>query len=117
MRRRVLVHRVENWVDPTAAFAALIAAAPGGFWLDSGRDATAGMSYLGASTRWLTASIKHGTISEHPSGIVTDGTIFEAVSASLAEPIETEPDAGAFQLGWVGWLGYELHQQTMATGL
>ncbi|HRN28581.1 MAG TPA: aminodeoxychorismate synthase component I [Terrimesophilobacter sp.] len=122
MRRRVLVHRVENWVDPAAVFTELVADASGGFWLDSGIDSATGVSYLGTSERWVTASIEHGTVTEHPSGTTTLGTIFDTVSASLSEPLDVEPDGaddltGAFHLGWVGWFGYELHQQTMATGL
>ncbi|MBX3094978.1 MAG: aminodeoxychorismate synthase component I [Cryobacterium sp.] len=117
MRRRVLVHTLESWVDPAAAFATLFADLERAFWLDSGATATTGMSYLGTCSRWLTASVAQGIVTEHPSGIERDGTIFETLSTALADPIETDPDAGAFQLGWVGWLGYELHAQTMGTGL
>lgn len=117
MRRRVLVHSLEQWVDPAAAFSELVAGRSGGFWLDSGRDATAGTSYLGATERWVTASVADGTVTEHPSGARRPGTIFEAVSATLEKDVDADPDAGAFRLGWVGWLGYELHRQTMASGL
>lgn len=117
MRRSVLVHSLEQWVEPAAAFRALVAGHSGGFWLDSGPDATAGTSYLGTTSRWVTASITHGTVTEHPSGKTAPGTIFDTVSASLEHAVDAEPDAGAFRLGWVGWLGYELHRQTMATSL
>lgn len=117
MRRRVLVHNLESWVDPAAAFPELVADAPCGFWLDSGRDATAGTSYLGTSAHWVTASVEHGTVTEHPSGTTTNATIFDTVSATLSDRVEAPPDAGDFRLGWVGWFGYELHQQTMATRL
>lgn len=116
MRRRVLVHSLEQWVDPAAAFSELVAGRSGGFWLDSGIEATTGTSYLGAAERWVTASIKDGTVTEHPNGMTRQGSIFEIVSASLEDGIDSEPDAGAFRLGWVGWLGYELHRQTMASG-
>ncbi|QHC68530.1 anthranilate synthase component I family protein [Rathayibacter sp. VKM Ac-2759] len=36
------------WVDPERAYLALFRDAPASFWLDSGIDATAGRSYLGA---------------------------------------------------------------------
>lgn len=120
MRRRVLVHSLDHWVDPAGAFRALVVDARVGFWLDSGRDATTGMSYLGSSSRWITASVEHGTVTDHPTGSTRPGTVFDAVASSLGGgdgDIDTEPEAGAFRLGWVGWLGYELHQQTMATGL
>lgn len=117
MRPRVLVHTLERWVDPAAAFAALDPDTPCAFWLDSGAGAATGMSYIGTSDRWITASVEHGTVTEHPSGTVSNSTVFEAVSTDLASRVETNPDAGAFQLGWIGWLGYELHAQTMGTGL
>src|SRR5690554_5268719 len=117
MRRKVLMHGLENWVDPVAVFAALDQGSPCAFWLDSGPDATTGMSYIGTSERWVTAAVDDGTVTEHPSGIITHATVFQTIADSLAGGVDTAPGAGAFQLGWVGWLGYELHQQTMATGL
>ena len=117
MRRRVLVHSLEGWVDPAVVFTALFADADHAIWLDSGTTATTGMSYLAASERWLTSSVARGTVTEHPGGDERHATIVDALSADLADRAPTHPDEGAFQLGWVGWLGYELHAQTMGTGL
>lgn len=123
MRRRVLVHSLQGWFDPAAVFSALYADTENAIWLDSGASATTGMSYLAAPERMLTASLARGTVTEHPGdtahpgGIDRAGTIFETLSADLDDRVPTHPDAGAFQLGWIGWLGYELHQQTMGTGL
>ena len=114
MRRRVLASPYRDWVDPADVFSALYGTAENAFWLDSGIQAKAGMSYLGAATRVVTASVAEGTITELSSGERRRGTIFDFLRDELAAGIEPDVAAGPFQLGWVGWLGYELRAQTMA---
>lgn len=97
MRRRLLRHPLAGGLDPEAAFRAL--AADGGdlFWLDSGAH---GVHVLGAGTRILP-----------PRGAVLD-----TLRAELArEPIElyrAYPGFDGFRLGLVGWVGYEVREET-----
>ena len=121
MRRRVLATPRSAWVDPAVAFQALCRGSSPAFWLDSGVGATTGWSYLGVASRAVTASVADGTVTEWPSGNTEPGTIFEFLRAEQAggspELVGSDAPVGAFRLGWVGWLGYELHAQTMVTGL
>jgi para-aminobenzoate synthetase component 1 len=88
----VLRHRLGRWLDPAAAWAALLADEPHSFWLDSAQGT--GWSYLGAGSRVLGG-------------------------ADVLDLLRTElsalrvPETGGFALGWVGWLGYELRGATM----
>lgn len=97
MRRRLLRHPLAGGLHPEAAFRAL--AADGGdlFWLDSGAH---GVHVLGAGTRILP-----------PRGAVLD-----TLRAELArEPIElyrAYPGFDGFRLGLVGWVGYEVREET-----
>lgn len=121
MRRRVIATPRSAWVDPADVFSELCRGDGPAFWLDSGLAATTGWSYLGVASRTVTASVADGTVTERPSGHTVPGTIFEFLRAEQAVGLleDTEPDAasGPFRLGWVGWLGYELHAQTMGIGL
>ena len=117
MRRRVLATHLRGWIDPAVAFSALAGAQPAAFWLDSGIGAAAGWSYIGSSERVVTATIDENSVTEQPSGRRREGSILDFLREELDGGIEPEPAAGPFQLGWVGWLGYELHAQTMSTGL
>lgn len=121
MRRRVIATPRSAWADPADAFSELCRGEGPAFWLDSGVSATTGWSYLGVASRTVTASIADGTVTQWPSGIATPGTILDFLRAEQAvgaqDPAEPQLVAGPFQLGWVGWLGYELHAQTTRTGL
>ncbi len=77
-------------VDTAAAFTALYGAEPEAVWLD---DATGtGVSYLGVPARTLSAP---------------GAEAFETMSAELRHRPH-DPELGLdFQLGWVGWFGYE----------
>src|SRR5690606_37440202 len=88
-------------------------------WLDSGMHADVGMSYVGVANRWLTASVHAGTVTESAAGheaVTRTGTVFEAIEADLDRGVALPEGApSGFRLGWVGWLGYELHAQTLGT--
>ncbi len=131
MRRRVIATPRSGWVDPAVAFSALCRGEGPAFWLDSGVDATEGWSYLGVASRTVVASVPDDAVTEWPSGARSRTTILEFLRAEQAAGLaeggvpgdwdrgDWDPDAaaGPFRLGWVGWLGYELHAQTMGTGL
>jgi len=89
---RVLRHPLGRWVDPAAAWAALLGGEANSFWLDSARGT--GWSYLGAGSRVLDGP-------EVLAELRTELSAFDV------------PDAEGFALGWVGWLGYELRGEMM----
>lgn len=97
MRRRLLRHTLAGGLDPAAAFRALAAEGGDLFWLDSGAH---GVHVLGTGTRILP-----------PRGAVLD-----TLRAELArEPIElyrAYPGFDGFRLGLVGWVGYEVREET-----
>jgi anthranilate synthase component 1 len=116
MRRRVIATPLGGWVDPAEAFRALGGGEGAVFWLDSGVGATTGWSYLGVSDRFAIASVAGNAVVEEPSGSSHEGTILDFLRAQRAvEPFDMDAVAGPFRLGWVGWLGYELHAQTLGT--
>jgi para-aminobenzoate synthetase component 1 len=91
--RRVLTRALQHWVDPERVFIELYGQAPNAFWLDSGRDAVSGTSYLGA-----------GEAIEAPADLPS------LVDALRERRRAVDVVAGAlegFALGWVGWLSYE----------
>ncbi|MDY0912412.1 anthranilate synthase component I family protein [Rathayibacter festucae] len=75
------------WVDPERAYLALFAGADASFWLDSGREAVEGRTFLGASDDVLT--VEAGA----------------DVSAALAAVDEER--TGDCALGRYGWISYE----------
>lgn len=70
-----------GWVDPAAVFSGVFARADDVFWLDAGRDASHGWSWVGSGIR-----------SSSPRHVVAAGR---------------GDDAGPFRGGWVGWAAYD----------
>jgi anthranilate synthase component 1 len=97
MRPTVLRHPLGRWVDPEAAFVALFGEETDVVWLDSGVHAAEGRSYLARAVRSVTSH-------------ELDGSIFDFLRGELSNPVEA---GDGFQLGWVGWLGYELRFETL----
>ncbi|TFB84679.1 anthranilate synthase component I family protein [Cryobacterium sp. TMT1-3] len=114
-----------GWWDPAAVFAALYADEGYAFWLDAGPGTRTGVSYLGAASprsRFVTASVGAGTVTSrylHPADAappdVTHETIFEFLRRDLAGCDDAPSASDGFELGWVGWLGYELGSATVGT--
>lgn len=107
--------------DPEAAFAALFAADPAAYWLDSARhgDGPARFSMLGGSRGPLAELVSYRVDpgAGHGEVVVSRGedvrrsreTLFDHLDRMLAE--RRLPDTGLptdFALGYVGYLGYEL---------
>ena len=123
MRASIQQQRLHDWWDPAVVVDTLYRDARYAFWLDAGPGAHTGFSYLGAArpgSRLVTASVPEGTVTvsypiddqapDRDSTVTSPGSIFDFLRADLsAAPAALEPSMpGAFQLGWVGWLGYEL---------
>ncbi|MDR6690983.1 anthranilate/para-aminobenzoate synthase component I [Microbacterium sp. 1154] len=79
-----------RWIDPEAVFLHLFAAEGDAFWLDAGRDASSGWSWMGA-----------GRLDANS----------EALRRDAAAPAHAGSDAGPFRGGWVGWRSYEGHDR------
>ncbi|MES2095085.1 MAG: anthranilate synthase component I family protein [Actinomycetota bacterium] len=109
MRHPVYETPLPGWIDPPGMAGRLFATAGDAVWLDSGIHAAEGTSCLGFGTRTLTASVSENSVTV--DGETRPGQVLDFLREDLAGPL---PRAGrGFRLGWVGWLGYELHAQTM----
>lgn len=97
MRPRVQTAPLGRWVEPADAWAAWCEGAEAAFWLDSGPNATTGVSYLGVAS----------SVTTDFDSRVLDWLRDAAMDA------DTEAAPPGFRLGWVGWLGYELRAETM----
>ncbi len=124
MRRRVVTSLYGGWVDPSACFAALSRDSHDGdsaplFWLDSGVDAASGMSCMGRGSRVVTQA--QGVFSEWPSSTPGSGStpesVFDFLRSEQTYGVDSDASGSRFPLGWVGWLGYELHEVTLSAGL
>lgn len=97
MRRRLLRHPLAHGLDPESAFRALAADGADLFWLDSGRH---GVHVLGSGARILPER----------------GAVLDTLRDELArEPIElyrSYPGFDGFRLGLIGWVGYEVREET-----
>ncbi len=101
-RRRLLRHSLAGPIDPEAAFRALAADSEEGragdlFWLDSGRH---GVHVLGTGTRVLPER-----------GDVLD-TLRDELEREPIELYRSYPGFDGFRLGLVGWIGYEVREET-----
>jgi para-aminobenzoate synthetase component 1 len=123
-----------DWYDPADAFDRLYAGARHVFWLDAGPGAETGASYLGAASersRMVSASLRAGTVTvtvpEDPRvpAATVKSDVLDFLRAELTDTDaavraehSTEPGVGpggGFQLGWVGWLGYEIGARLLGT--
>ncbi len=103
MRQRVVRHPLDAWVDPVDAFVALYGAVPDVVWLDDSMGSGGGFSYMGRAARVVTSA---------------DTDVFALLRSELPTNSSARSTAGAsgtprFELGWVGWLGYEMRSVTM----
>ncbi len=106
MAHPLRVHRLDAWVDPADAFAALFGGADvDAVWLDSGLDAVTGRSYIGTGPLTATASVADGTVSI--DGETRPGRILDALRVDLQRRAGAHPGAAGYPIGWWGRLGYE----------
>ncbi len=93
-----------EWVEPSAVHAALFDQHPNVVWLDAGPHATEGYSYLALGTHELV----HGNDLD---------VLRSRVPAPARHPDAPQTGSGPFNLGYVGWLGYELGSHTTGVAL
>jgi para-aminobenzoate synthetase len=109
-----LLHRIEPWVEPERAFAALYRESPNAFWLDSSRpEEGARFSFMGDASGSLGATISYdveaGELSVERGGHVARRR--ESIFDYLESEMGRSPGADLpfeFQCGFAGYLGYEL---------
>ena len=106
MRDRVLSWPVPGAVDAEAAFAALWGTAPNAFWLDTG-GAAGGTSYLGAASWTVTSEEIRESGQDVFAWLRAERRRWDVDAAA------PEGEPGGFRLGLVGWLGYELHAESL----
>ena len=97
MRRRLLRHPLAGRIDPESAFRALSADGGDVFWLDSGSH---GVHVLGSGERILP-----------PRGEVI-ATLKRELQREPIELYRSYPGFDGFRLGVVGWVGYEVREET-----
>src|ERR1019366_3600791 len=88
---RLLRFPLGRWVDPAAAYLALLGGETDVVWLDSGPAAESGRSYLGRASRAALTG--------------TTGSVLEFLRTELADS-RVEPSGEGVAPGWVGWIGY-----------
>src|SRR6188768_2711623 len=93
-----------SWAEPADVFTAAFWNEPLAIWLDG-----CPVSYSGIGQRLATASVADGTVTL--DGVTERGEILDLLRDELAAA-DVAPGEG-FRLGWAGWLGYELRQQTL----
>jgi para-aminobenzoate synthetase component I len=97
MRRRLLRHPLAGRIDPEEAFRALAAGGDDVFWLDSGRH---GVHVLGSGERIL------------PERGAVMATLKHELDREPIELYRSYPGFDGFRLGVVGWVGYEVREET-----
>ncbi len=112
--------RVEVAVDSEAAFAALFAGRPYAFWLDGGGHPDSRFSIMGDGTgpfaEFVTYRVRERAVRVRrgDEAVSMPGPFFDWLDARLRERA-TPAVAGlpsGFNLGYVGYLGYELKAET-----
>ncbi len=114
MRHRVITSQHGGWVDPSACFMALYGSSEPVFWLDSGADANAGMSCMGLGSLVVTET--HGSLHGIPTESLAHENILDFLRSEQTPGVLCDDSGAKFPLGWVGWLGYELHNATLHSG-
>lgn len=97
MRRRLLRHSLAHAIDPEAAFRALATDDGDLFWLDSGAH---GVHVLGTGGRIL------------PERGAVLATLRDELDREPIELYRSYPGFDGFRLGLVGWVGYEVREET-----
>jgi len=122
-----LLHRVEPWVDPAQAFAALHRGSASAFWLDSSRPGEgARFSFMGDASGPLGATVAYdveaGEVTVERAGKAErrresifdylEGELVHSPSGRRSSPYRRGTTTGDlpfdFQCGFAGYLGYEV---------
>lgn len=122
-RYRVLVRKLEVLPDTTAAYQALFAAAEKSFWLDSSNvlEGISRFSFMGDGAgplaEYVTYDVCHGVVTvRHSDNHVhmVHSSFFDYLNGQLQQRAVPVPEGLPFEfnLGYIGYLGYELKAET-----
>lgn len=120
---RVHVRKLTTFPDSQAAYQELFAAAPHSFWLDSSAviDGLSRFSFLGDSTgphaEYLTYRVAESTVTLYRTGREPERIhqpFFDYLNEQLSRRSVSVPGGLPFEfnLGYVGYIGYELKAET-----
>lgn len=122
-RYRILVRKLNVFPDTTAAYQALFAAAEKSFWFDSSAmlDDISRFSFMGDGAgplaEYVTYDVCHGAVTvRHGDNHVEvfRSRFFDYLNGQLQQRAAPVPEGLPFEfnLGYVGYLGYELKAET-----
>ncbi|GAA4655593.1 aminodeoxychorismate synthase component I [Arthrobacter cryoconiti] len=131
-RRRGLelsVERIQNYPEPEGMFAALYGESGNAVWLDSSiADQAGALDQPTGRARFSIMADESGSFgrtAEHSAGVTTvrSGEVTTRIRAPFFRWLDTvwgrkavrapAHYPGEFTLGWLGWLGYELKEESM----
>lgn len=123
---RIHVRKLAIFPDPQVAYQELFAAAPHGFWLDSNviSDGLSRFSFLGDGngphSEYLTYRVNDGTVTVYRASRdpeCVQQQFFDYLDEQLCRRAAPMPDGLPFDfnLGYVGYIGYELKAETCGT--
>jgi para-aminobenzoate synthetase component 1 len=98
--QQIIRRELPDWVEPAVVHGALWAQHENVVWLDAGPQAREGYSYLGVG-----------------SGAVIRGHDLDVLRSRISAPTSGMTVNGPFNLGYVGWLGYDLGRSTTGVSL
>ena len=117
---RILRHRIDGSgqhgrTPAAAALAPWIFAEQGAaFWLDTGVDASSGRSYLGVGQETITSSPVDGRVTSDHRGSLA-GTVLDVLGETPT--VAADGDGVGVPLGWIGWFGYGMGEETTGVRL
>lgn len=118
MPEQVSRRELGGWLSPLQLFRYLNKTQGDIMWLDAGESATTGFSYLGwGGSRAVEYSVRTSECTLFVAGASQGqrtSSIFEFLQDDVAarSTYLAGAEPGRFNLGWVGWLGYELAADT-----
>jgi para-aminobenzoate synthetase component I len=98
------------WVDPEVVFAQLYSSRSRSFWLDAGDNAGEGCSYIGAPVTGAVVAIEdsaRSVVRIDGDDAPFEGSMFDFLRERDDSTKTGSSSPSGFQLGWVGWFGYE----------
>lgn len=123
MPEQVSRRELGGWLSPLQVFSHLNRTPGDIVWLDAGEHSSQGFSYLGwAGTRAVEYSARTGLCTLFVTGreqAQRQSSIFEFLETDIAARSTALQGAetAKFNLGWVGWLGYELAAETIGANI
>ncbi|KQX07110.1 MULTISPECIES: anthranilate synthase component I family protein [unclassified Leifsonia] len=110
----------DAWCDPERVFTEVFGSESHSFWLDGGRDAESGRSWMGAPSTPDGVSIfapGDDVFAFLRSGLRAAASLSGEVRSEVRAAVPHPSALDGRPLGWVGWIGYEVGVQTTGVEL